>query len=99
MTGLRRSCQSEIAADGALQLGQPLLVGGEVHRLVHLVHAQLARAVEHHREIGSARRIARLAALHRLAGDGDELVVKVDLVRLGQDVRIALGHLCQDAVA
>src|SRR5262249_10339636 len=43
MISLRGSRQPEIATHGALQLREALLVGGEMHRLVHLVHAQLTR--------------------------------------------------------
>src|SRR3989442_1089686 len=45
MSRLRGLLESQVTADGALQLRQPLLVAGEVHRQFHLVHAQLARAV------------------------------------------------------
>src|SRR5256885_11401717 len=90
MTALCCLRKPDVCTYGALQFRKPLLVSGEMHREVHLVHAQLARTVEHHGEIGSPRRVARFPALQGLTGDGNELVVQVDVMNLGEHVGTGL---------
>src|SRR4051812_8109610 len=99
MSALRRLVETQVRAGRGLQLGQALLVHREVTGQLEIVHAQLARAVQHHGELAAARGVAGLGRLHGVAGDGDELVVQVDLPLLRDDVRMRLGHLRRDPVA
>src|SRR5437763_12297361 len=70
MACLRCLLESKVRAGCALQLGDALLVHREMSGEIELVHAQLARAVEHHGEVHPAGRVARLRALDRLPRDG-----------------------------
>src|SRR5689334_18451791 len=99
MSTLRGLLGAEIDSDRPLQLGEALLVHGEMGRQLQLVHAQLAGAVDHHGEVGAAGAVARLRALHRLARDGDELVVQLDLPLLRLQVRVVFRDLRGDPVA
>src|SRR3954465_4526612 len=51
VSDLRRFIQAKLGPARPLQLRQALLVRGEVHRQLQLVHAQLARAFQHGGEI------------------------------------------------
>src|SRR3954471_17529580 len=54
MSALRGVLDAQVGPDRALQVGEALLVHGEMGREIELVHAQLARAVDHHGEVGAA---------------------------------------------
>src|SRR3954468_10616013 len=99
MSALRRLVEAQVRAGRRLQLGQALLVHREVTGQLEIVHAQLARAVQHHGELAAARGVAGRGRLHGVARDGDELVVQVDLPLLGDDMRMRLGHLRRHPVA
>src|SRR5260221_1882769 len=99
MSALRGLLDTQVCSNCALQLREPLLVHREVSCQIQLLHAQLARAVDHHGEVGAAGSVARLGALHRLPCDGDELVVQLDLTLLSLEVRVLLCDFRRDAVA
>src|SRR5216684_3177326 len=63
MSALRGQLEAQVRPNCALQLREPPLVRGEVHREIQLVHAQLARAVDHRGEVRAPRAVARLGAL------------------------------------
>src|SRR5437764_1345560 len=73
MACLRCLRESKVRAGRPLQLGKALLVHRQVSGEIQLMHAQLSRAIEHHGEVHAPRRIARLGALDRLPGDGNQL--------------------------
>ena len=75
--------EADVAAHGAFQIGEMLRVGGEVHGQVELVHLKIALGVEDHGEAAPARGVAGESALQRLAGERDQVVVKLRLPRLG----------------
>src|ERR1700694_1290121 len=96
MSAFRRLLEAQICANRTLELREPPLIRREVSCEIELVHPQLARAVDHHGEVGAAGPITRLRALHRLPRDGDELVVQRDLTLLRLEVRVLLGHFRRD---
>src|ERR1700730_11701699 len=79
MSALRGLLDTQVAPDRALQLRESPLVHRKVSCEIQLVHAQLSRAVDHHGEVCAPGAVARLGTLHGLSGDGDELVMEVDL--------------------
>src|SRR5258708_21851987 len=63
MSALRGLLDAQVAADRALQLRESSLVHREVSCEIQLVHAQLARAVDHHGEVCAPGAVARLGTL------------------------------------